>query len=187
MVILRTSLVVQWLRLWASKQGICVQSLAGKLRSHMPHAAAKKFFKKRKRQIITPFIVARKTPSLTQICMSSKYSSPPVFVIPCYLPKSNMVWLYLWSATLFTGFCNPSHTMLPRLKSKSKSTIASSPNNFLLLWFHYFFLHCALPYLVLHRLSYIFFSSSFLNIPCVLRLQEDTWYSLLLLCFFYKM
>ena len=107
----------------------------------IPHATgcSQKIFLKRKRQIITPFIAARKTPSLTQIYMSSKYSSPPFFVIPGYLPKSNMVWLYLWSTTLFTGFCNPSHTILPKLKSESKSAIVSSPDNFLLLWFHYFF------------------------------------------------
>ena len=110
----------------------------------IPHATCcgQKLLKKKKRQIITPFIIARKTPSLTQMYTSSKYSSPHFFVIPCYLPKSNKVWLYLWPTTLFTGFCNPSHTILPRLKSKSKPTIISCPNNFLLLWFHYFFALC---------------------------------------------
>ena len=37
----RTSLVVQWLRICLPMQGTGVQSLVGKLRSHMPHRATK--------------------------------------------------------------------------------------------------------------------------------------------------
>ena len=40
---LGTSLAVQWLRLHALPiQGVCVQSLVGELRSHMPLGVAKK-------------------------------------------------------------------------------------------------------------------------------------------------
>ena len=39
---IRTSLVVQWLRLMLPPQGVRVQSLAGELRSSMPHGVAKK-------------------------------------------------------------------------------------------------------------------------------------------------
>ena len=42
-----TSLAVQWLRLCASNAGAEVQSLVGKLRSHMPCGAAKKNKKER--------------------------------------------------------------------------------------------------------------------------------------------
>ena len=38
---LRTSLVVQWLRLQLPVQGVGVQSLIQELRSHMPHMAKK--------------------------------------------------------------------------------------------------------------------------------------------------
>ena len=39
-----TSLVVLWLRLQASTAEALVHSLAGELRSHKPHTAAKEFF-----------------------------------------------------------------------------------------------------------------------------------------------
>ena len=34
----RTSLAVQWLRLFLSMEEVCVQSLIGEIRSHMPHS-----------------------------------------------------------------------------------------------------------------------------------------------------
>ena len=48
-----TSLAVQWLRLCASNAGgVWVQSLAGELRSHMPHGASKILKKKKKKNLI---------------------------------------------------------------------------------------------------------------------------------------
>jgi len=50
---LGTSLAVQWLRLCLPIQGLQVQSLAGELRSHMPHGQKKK--KKSQKQYCNKF------------------------------------------------------------------------------------------------------------------------------------
>ena len=75
-------LVVQWLRLYVSNARTQVQSLVSKLRSHMPHSAAK----------IHAAAAAKSLQSCPTLCDPTD-SSPPGSPIPWILQARTLEWV----------------------------------------------------------------------------------------------